>query len=113
MPRIDSVWLTSVPVANNGAKLTVFQTLPSKRLSATCVLVVVGAAETNILNAIPAFADVGAVILSRGLTVIEISGLMPAPRSQLPSLVIRSFPDFAKYIEVAVDPESVVTDFPI
>ena len=73
-----------------------FQTLPSKRRSATCVLAVVGAAETNILNAMPAFAEVGAVIFSLGLTVTEISELMPAPRSQLPSLVIRSFPDLAK-----------------
>ena len=96
MPRINSVWLNSVPVAKSGIKLTVFQTLPSKRRSATCVLVVVGVADTNILNAVPAFADVGAVILSRGLIVTDISELKPAPRSQLPSLVIRSFPDLAK-----------------
>ena len=73
-----------------------FQTLPSKRRSATWVLAVVGAAETNILNEVPAFAEVGAVIFNRGLTVTEISELKPAPRSQLPSLVMRSFPDFAK-----------------
>ena len=85
-----------MPVANNGIKLTVFQTLPSKRRSATCDLVVVGDAETITLNAVPAFADVGAVMLSLGLIVTGISELKPAPRSQLPSLVIRSFPDLAK-----------------
>ena len=96
MPRINSVWLSSAPVDNNGVKITVFQTLPSKRRNATCVLTVVGAAETITLNAVPAFADVGAVILSLGLTVIDTSELKPAPRYQLPSLVIRSLPVLAK-----------------
>jgi hypothetical protein len=36
------------------------------------------------------------VILSLGLIVIETSELKPAPRSQLPSLVTRNFPDLAK-----------------
>jgi hypothetical protein len=53
----------------------VFQTLPSKRRNATWVLGVVGDAETNILNAEPAFAEVGAVMFSLGLTVTEISEL--------------------------------------
>ena len=84
-----------MPVANNGTKLTVFQTLPSKRRSATCVPVVAGATETIILKAVPAFAEVGAIILIRELTFTDISELNPAPRSQLPSLVTRNFPDFA------------------
>ena len=95
MPRVNSTWLNSAPVASNGTKLTVFQTLPSKRRSATCVPAVAGATETVILKAVPAFAEVGATILTRGLTVTDISELKPAPRSQLPSLVIRNFPDLA------------------
>ncbi len=96
MPRVGSVWLSSVPVANNGTKLTVFQTLPSNLRSATWVPAVIGALKTVTLKAFPAFAEVGALMFKRGLTFTDTSALKPAPRSQLPSLVILNFPDLAK-----------------
>ena len=96
MPLINSVGLNSVPAANNGKVVRFAQTLPSKRCSVTCAPAVTGAAVTNTLNMVPALAEVGAVIFSLGLIVIATSELKPAPRSQLPSLVTRNFPDLAK-----------------
>ena len=96
MPLINSVGLNSVPFANNGAVVKLAQAFPSKRCSVTWAPAVTGAAMTITLNDVRAFAEVGAVMLSLGLIVTDISELKPAPRSQLPSLVTRNFPDLAK-----------------